>query len=263
MPLSNKIFKACQDPFAEEEEEETVLQVSLGKHTHTNWVEKKEKSRVRNRRSRSQTTVRRSIFFFSFVPLLLPSVFGFLSCWYSRVRSWAALAAAAGLLLRREEKKSREKFSLDLFQFIHQFYSLSSLSTSSSSFPEKEASFLPFCPALFSICSFRRRRRRRRRRYTRTASPSSSSALPLCVYPSGVKNGLARSRPHSTVANLFSYSFDLLLFFFSFLFSRPRSLCVWLKRPVTVLFSLSLSLVFRGTSLSSSPLRERTNGARA
>ena len=36
MPLSNKIFKACQDPFAEEEEEETVLQVSLGKHTHTN-----------------------------------------------------------------------------------------------------------------------------------------------------------------------------------------------------------------------------------
>ena len=35
MPLSNKIFKACQDPFAEEEEEETVLQVSLGKHTQT------------------------------------------------------------------------------------------------------------------------------------------------------------------------------------------------------------------------------------
>ena len=34
MPLSKKIFKACQDPFAEEEEE-TVLQVSLGKHTQT------------------------------------------------------------------------------------------------------------------------------------------------------------------------------------------------------------------------------------
>ena len=199
---------------------------------------------MRNRRSRSQTTVRRSIFFFSFVPLLLLlGVFGFLSCWYSRVRSWAALPAAAGLLLRREEKKSREKFSLDLFQFIHQFYSLSSLSTSSSSFPEKEASFLPFCPALFSICSFRRRRRRRRRRrYTRTASPSSSSALPLCVYPSGVKNGLARSRPHSTVANLFSYSFDLLLFFFFFsIFPSSLSLCLIEAASHCSFLSLSLS----------------------
>ena len=58
---------------------------------------------------------------FIFVPLL--SLFLF-PVGTVRVRSWAALAAAAGLLLRREEKKSREKFSFELFQLIHQFYSL-------------------------------------------------------------------------------------------------------------------------------------------
>ena len=77
---------------------------------------------MRNWRSRSQTSVRRSIIYFrssSSQPVPL-------SCWYSASAflGYPCRCCCPGPLLRQEEKKSREKFSFELFQLIHQFYSL-------------------------------------------------------------------------------------------------------------------------------------------